>query len=169
MAKEVFEEKQAFTQWWIWLILLAVLGYEIKLTYDLYQLDDYSGRTVMAYLLIMLPILLVLLLFAFSKLYTRVDEHGIEVVFKPFGFTKRKFNWDQIEKAESVKYNPIKEFGGWGYRISWKGKGTAMNVKGNRGIQLIMKNNKKFLIGTQRPEEALGAINAYINASVTNT
>jgi len=165
MAKEVFEEEQRFTQWWIWLILIAVFAYEIKLIFDLVQLENYTSRNVMAYLLIMLPILLVLIIFAFSKLYTRVDESGIVVVFKPFSFSQRRFKWDEIESAQAVKYNPIKEFGGWGYRISWKGKGTAMNVKGNKGIHLKLTKDRQFMIGTQNAEAAMHAINSYLNSS----
>jgi hypothetical protein len=169
MAKEVFKEDQRFTQWWIWIILLGVLAYEIKLTIDLIQMEDVDGRSLSAYLLIMLPILLVLALFAFSKLYTRIDETGIEVVFKPFSFSRRRFKWDEIVQANSITYSPIKDFGGWGYRISLRGKGTAMNVKGNKGIELKLNNGKSFTIGTQKPEEAMRAINSYLRTSETKS
>lgn len=165
MAKEVFKEEQRFTQWWIWIILLGVLAYEIKLTIDLIQMEDLDSRSLSAYLLIMLPILLVLSLFAFSKLYTRIDENGIEVVFKPFGFSRKTFKWSEIEDVKAITYSPIKDYGGWGYRISWKGKGTAMNVKGNRAIELKLRNKKIFVIGTQQADAAMDAIKSYLKPS----
>ena len=71
--------------------------------------------------------------------------------------------------CHAITYNPIMDFGGWGYRVSWKGKGTALNVKGNKGIELILKNGKKITIGTQKPEEAMHAINSYFQASETKS
>jgi hypothetical protein len=51
------------------------------------------------------------------------------------------------------QYNPITEYGGWNISIGLFGKGQAFNVSGNKGLQLIYDNGKKFLTGTQGPEE----------------
>lgn len=58
-------------------------------------------------------------------------------------------------------YSPIKEYGGWGYRITLK-NGKAFNVTGNKGIQLVLKSGKKLLIGTQQESEASLVINRYL-------
>ena len=165
MTKEVFKEEQRFTQWWIWMILFGVLAFEINLIIDFIQMEDADLRSISAYLLIILPILLILCLFGFSKLFTKIDKTGIEVVFKPFSFSRRIFNWSEIMEINSITYRPIRDFGGWGYRISWQGKGTAMNVKGNKGVELKLKNGKSFTIGTQKPEDAMRAINSYFRTS----
>lgn len=161
MAKAVFEERQRFNQWWIWLIILGIFAYEVYLLTDLVQEETLNSKTLSSYLLIMLPILIVLLVFLFSSLYTRIDESGIQTVFKPFGFTKKSFSWRAIETVETITYSPLKDFGGWGYRLSFSGKGTAYNVKGNQGISIQLKNGKKFLIGTQKSEQALEVIESF--------
>jgi len=61
-------------------------------------------------------------------------------------------------------YYPISEFGGWGLRGGFffnKGKEKAVNVSGDIGIQLIFKNGKKLLIGTQKKEEAKRVLETY--------
>lgn len=164
MSRVVFEEVQAFTQWWLIAIILGVFAFTLHLSIDLLELEDPGTKEIAAYLFVLIPLLLVIFLFAFSRLYTRIDENGILAVFRPFSFTKRSYSWDEVEKVEVTEYNPLREFGGWGYRISLKDKKTAMNVKGKNGILLHLGKKKQFLIGTQRPLEAKKAIEAYMNS-----
>ena len=49
------------------------------------------------------------------------------------------------------------EYGGWGYRISPR-NGKAFNIKGSWGLQLVLSNGDKLLLGTQKPEELKKAI-----------
>jgi len=41
-------------------------------------------------------------------------------------------------------------------------KGKAYNVSGNRGVQLELLNGGRILIGSQKPEELVKAINLAI-------
>jgi TATA-box binding protein (TBP) (component of TFIID and TFIIIB) len=50
------------------------------------------------------------------------------------------------------------EYGGWGIKYGRKGK--AYNVSGNRGVQLVFKDGKQLLIGSQRAEELAEAISS---------
>ncbi len=52
---------------------------------------------------------------------------------------------------EIKKYSPLKHYGGWGYRVGVKG--VAYNMQGNIGLELILNNNRKVLIGTTNPQE----------------
>jgi len=75
-----------------------------------------------------------------------------------FPLTHQEIPFKDIVSCEVRTYSPIREFGGWGIRY---GRGTkAYNVSGNRGIQLELSNGKRVLIGSQRPEELAGAIEA---------
>ncbi|MFN4235450.1 MAG: DUF6141 family protein [Bacteroidia bacterium] len=150
----LFTEKQKFTQWWIWLILLSINGMFLYGIYRQIILKEMFGDNPMsdAGLLGMFVItLLISLLFKIMKLETNIDKQGIYVRLFPLHLQFKHFKWEEIDKAYVRKYNPITEFGGWGLRLGFNGK--AYNVKGNNGLQLEFKNGKKLLIGTNRAEE----------------
>lgn len=64
---------------------------------------------------------------------------------------------ERNSKAYVRTYDALSEYGGWGLKggALWNNsKGKAINVSGNIGIQLELKNGKKLLIGTQKKKEA---------------
>ncbi len=160
MSKAVFEEKQRFGQWWVWAILLAVLGLSVN---GIWNKENIQTSDVVV------PAVafgLVAFLLLGSTLKTRIDEKGVHVKFFPFILKTHSYSWEDLYSVEIATYSPLADFGGWGYRISFKGKGRAYNVKGNKGIQLITSDGKKRLIGTQKPEEAKQIINTYFQQAV---
>ena len=95
------------------------------------------------------------------NLKTRIDEKGVQYQFFPFNLKPRLLSWCDIDSCYVRTYSPIKEYGGWGYRSGILSYGKAYNIKGNVGIQLILKNGKKLLIGTQQKEQAKQVIANY--------
>ncbi|APG66435.1 hypothetical protein LPB136_06055 [Tenacibaculum todarodis] len=76
----------------------------------------------------------------------------------------RNIPWKEIEKAHVRTYDPITEYGGWGLKggAFWNKKnGKAINISGDIGIQLELKNGKKLLIGTQKENEANQVLKTY--------
>lgn len=98
-------------------------------------------------------LMLVNAIMIFARLETRIDHEGIHYRFLPFIPSWRKRLWPEIDSVSVRKYKPILEYGGWGIRISILGKGWALNVSGNKGLQLKKKRGGSLLIGTSRPEE----------------
>ena len=98
----------------------------------------------------LLPVLLLFLLFRL-RLTTIYDTEGISLSLT--WLSKRRIAWEEVGKAYIRKYNPIREYGGWGLRISIVGKGKAYTMGGRYGLQLELRNGSKVLIGTDRPEE----------------
>ena len=45
--------------------------------------------------------------------------------------------------------------------LRWYKCGTAYTVSGNQGIEILLKNNDLLLIGTQKPEAFIAAIQAF--------
>ena len=73
------------------------------------------------------------------QLETEIDESKISVKYKPFHIKPRVFYWEDISDIYCRYYRPIKEYGGFGIRKSIK-KGTAYNLKGRNGLQIIFKD-----------------------------
>ncbi|WP_047415790.1 hypothetical protein [Cellulophaga sp. Hel_I_12] len=149
--KILFSEQQKFTQWWLWLLLIApivIIAYTlIPPTIDVpnpknssFHLDP--SNDIWISLVIML---LVLLLFLVMRLNTTIDQVAITVRFFPF--FKKSWEWSEIQSANVVTYR----FVGYGIRISGS-YGMVYNVKGNKGLAIRLKNGQKYLVGTQNPE-----------------
>lgn len=65
-----------------------------------------------------------------------------------FPFVKKKVSWKEIKQIKVVKY----DFVGYGIRLGSE-FGTVYNTKGNKGLAIELKNEKKFIIGTQKETE----------------
>jgi len=148
---EYFHEKQRFTQWWILLIPIAFVLFVIYVSYVQLVLQTPVGNNPIGnselWILWVMVIPLVGLIF-YVELTTVIDDAGVNVRLRPF--VRRLIKWEDIEEMYLRKYRPLGEFGGYGLRFSTAG--TAYNIKGNRGLQLKLKNGKSILIGTSDPE-----------------
>jgi len=161
--KEVilFSEKQRFNQWWLWAILLGVNGLLIFMAYK--QLTDVqaggsnvSGSANMLFAASLSGFLTIV--FLNFRLETKITDSGIDVRFFPFHLRYKHFSWEQLAKVAVRQYNPIVEYGGWGIRLGFFGKGKAFNVSGNVGLQLEFADGAKLLIGTNKPQEMIAAL-----------
>ncbi len=157
----LFEERQRFTQWWLWVLLLAV---NLPFLYGIYQqiiMGVPFGDKPMSDMGLLLSAGLTILItgsLLLVKLDTFIYKDRIEIRFFPLQLKTLIYSWDEIEDAQVRTYAPLKEYGGWGLRYSFNGHGKALNVSGNKGLQLVLKDGKKLLIGTNMPEEMADAL-----------
>lgn len=148
--RKLFQEKQSFSTWWLLAIIAIIFGYGI---YEL--VENYISQAAF-----ILPTgiwlgLLLFIFFTFVKLKTEIDEEGIHIRFFPFLFGKKTFEWDRIAEVYVRKYS-LAEYGGWGWRVG--PSGVAYNTAGHSGIQLILKNGRRVLIGTHEPIEVIAVL-----------
>lgn len=162
MENLFFEEKQQFRQWWLWFIMLLIVGDAI---WQFIQVIENPARAAFNELaapaiIAALPLLIVFFIKSLT-LHTKVTAEGIYVRFSPIQSKFRFYPWEDIDALYIRKYAPISEYGGWGIR-GW-GSNKAYNTSGNTGLQLKFKNENKLLIGTQQQsalQEALSQIKA---------
>lgn len=160
---KVFKETQRFDQWGLRLLLIAALLVAINPLILEYNATIQSRAELTSIASSVLIILVLFLTFWYLfRLETRIDEQGIHYRYLPFHRKARSRSWDKIRSVSVRKYNPILEYGGWGYRVGLRKK-RALNVKGNMGIQIVYKNGRQLLLGTQRPKDAEAAISHYVD------
>lgn len=63
---------------------------------------------------------------------------------------RRTVPFSEVVSLESVRYQPIREFGGWGVR-GW-GARKAWSARGNRAVALELEGDRLLLIGSDRPQ-----------------
>ena len=144
MNSKIYKESQSFMTWWLLLLFVGLLCLEGYDSYRYYLIHGSWHFSTGIYI-----ILGIALVMSFMRLHTIIDEQGIEITFIPFAYKKR-WAWEEISEAHMRTYG-LMDFGGWGYRVSSEGK--AYNTKGKHGVQLVFKDGKRIMIGTQRPEE----------------
>lgn len=152
MGKILFHEEQQMRQWWLWLLLLVPIGVSISLVMNLDlhanpELSETSSSSSGTFqFLFFLPIVGILLLLYFMKMTTTIDAD--KIIIKHLFVINKEFLWKDISSAEIITYG----FVGYGQRYSSK-HGTVYNMSGNKGLAIVLKNDKKVLLGTQNPEE----------------
>ena len=75
------------------------------------------------------------------------------------GLISRKVRYDEIRDLESVRYDPIREFGGWGVRGA--GKKKIWSARGNEAVVLHLSDDRRLYVGSDHPhrlEERIRAV-----------
>ena len=165
----IYTEEQRFGLWLRWLIVASMaLTVPISI-FSLTIMPSGQGSSNIVPLLIVMiagvfvPIA-VALLFGMLKLQTEVRPDGLYVRFFPLHIRFKRFAAEDLSEYYARQYKPILEYGGWGIKGSFK-KGGAYNVSGNKGVQLVFKNGKRLLIGSQKAEELEEAIRSIMESS----
>jgi hypothetical protein len=79
--------------------------------------------------------------------------------------TRFRIPLKNVTSAYARDYHPIREYGGWGIRMG--GEGRAFNMRGNRGVQLVLRSGQRVLIGSETPEVLAEAIRAATGCAAT--
>lgn len=146
-----FEEKQHFSRWWVLLMLPAPI---IATTLQFIP----STREEDAALALVIVWCLcggIALMFMCSYLDTKITSDEIQIRFPPFINKPKVISISEIKTMEVRKYDPLGEYGGWGIRYGWTNskRNRAYNIKGSDGLQLVLHDGMRILIGTQKPDE----------------
>ena len=153
--RDTFKEVQRIDTLWPLLILAVTLVSNWILYFRLHEsnLDFFYISVPTAMLLSGILVM--------TKLTTLIDTDGIYFRLFPFQLRSRLIYWHEIESIEVRNYKPIKEFGGWGLR--WSRHGKAYSVRGSEGIQLILKDKKRILIGTRMSKKVREVVERLFN------
>lgn len=158
----LFREEQGFTQWFIWALLFGLVGIPLYGIVQQILLKEPFGDHPMSdwgLILFLIGTLLFCYFFWSVRLKTTISKDHVHIQFRPLA--NKKVYWRDVAKAEVVQYSP---WIGYGLRLSTS-YGTVYNTRGNKGLQLILKEGKKMMIGTQRPREMEDAAQRALKAA----
>jgi len=116
--------------------------------------SDCIGIETFLYTAIVCLLLAVFLLL--FRLDTVVSSQQFAYRLYPLQLKFRQVSVSDVKQIRIRRYRPIAEYGGWGIRFGRSG--SAVNLKGDTGVQIIFNNGKKLLVGTSKPgplEDAL--------------
>lgn len=160
----VFEEEQSFSRIWVWIpvalgAILVCYHFFEHIAFDV-SFDNPSSPQWILWLVWPLVGVGIPILFYVLRLNVYVYRRHLYIRFRPF--VSRRIHYSEIRSCMARSYRPILEYGGWGIR--WRPtRGMAYNVSGKEGVQLVLTDGKKILIGSQRAEDLARAIRKEIN------
>lgn len=160
--KLLFREIQRpYQYWWWWLIVLFVAAFVWyafiqQILFGIPIGDKPAPDSVLIVIWLIFGIAFPIVMLRFVNLSVEVREDGLYVRFMPFHKKYRQFLFNDIDRVESITYESLKRFGGWGIRLNMDGE-VAYNISGKQGIELKIKN-QTVVIGTKKPEQLLKAI-----------
>jgi len=147
----LFAETQRFRHPLLWVSLLGGVGvYLMALLRGMPGGSSEQGLELGPALAGGGTLLLVILFFWTLRLETRLDDEGVYVRLPPLSPRGQRIPWREVDRAWVRSYRPIREYGGWGIRMGLGGRGRAWNVQGNTGLQLVLKDGRRILVGTAR-------------------
>jgi hypothetical protein len=144
-----YSEKSGFPSWVFWPIAsipLSIYLYEKIVHPADSEPLDWLGLVIIG--------VVALLIFAI-KLHVTINTEGITYKYPPFHIKPKQMPWANIESAELMKINPLKEFGGWGLRY---GKlGAAYTTRGRYILHIVQKKGKPINLTIAQPEKFIAA------------
>lgn len=162
MSRLYYKEIQRFNPLWIWipnLIMVAVLIVVFFLEYRPMHTGIETRQEYWFFLTLLVPAGITVLMY-YTRMETEIRRAGIYYRLIPFMFRFRFIRWEEMNRCYVRTYQPIKEYGGWGWRTSWGRRNIAINIKGNIGIQMELKNGRKILLGTSKGKEVESVLNS---------
>lgn len=82
-------------------------------------------------------------------LTVRVLDDGLVLHLGSLPLVKTTVSFDDIASLTSVRYRPIRDFGGWGVRFS--GNRRAWTARGDRAVELTLSDDRRLLVGSDHP------------------
>ncbi|MEZ0542633.1 hypothetical protein [Fibrella arboris] len=156
-----YKEVQRMNQWWLLLLLAVFVGggaWALVAQVGLgHPIGDKPATNTELLFIALFPLTTIGVVLACS-LTTDVTTEGIQLRYFPI--------WHTSVKWHEVKYVQIINYGFVGYGIRFTAEyGTVYNAKGSIGLLVQKTDGSRLVIGTQRPEELLAAVNQHLNVS----
>ena len=168
----LFHEVQRFRQPWIWAILvpiaLALIGYftHVLLKQLVFGLPGdeppLSDTLLLAIGVVTFLITLGLIVGLYkARMVVDVTALGVIVRFPPL-FERQTLGFEEMERCGLCSLPSISARGGGGVQLT--GTQQLITVRGNDGVEIVLRDGGTLVLGSQQAEELLSALQSGLNA-----
>ncbi|MEU4626578.1 hypothetical protein AB0G04_42175 [Actinoplanes sp. NPDC023801] len=96
-----------------------------------------------------------------------VDGRGVTIGFGPWGWPKVRVPLREIVSAAPTTVQ-IAQWGGWGYRLSFDGRGRGLITRGSSPAVRLELSSDRYLVATVRdPETVAALVNSLLDTART--
>lgn len=82
-------------------------------------------------------------------LTVRLRRDAVEASLGHAGLVRTRIPYEEIVETRVVRYSPLREFGGWGYR--YRGNRRAWTARGDEAVVLGLADGRRIYLGSERP------------------
>ncbi len=136
-----------------WVVVFGVLAVVML------ALGEKEAAIVLGVITVMVAVILGIVVVLFHSLTVRISRSDIALSFG-VGLIRKRF---PIGDIRSVRIARNRWYNGWGIR-KIRG-GWLYNVSGFDAIEIQLKNERKYRIGTDQPEKLLAAVESALAGS----
>ena len=165
-----FEERQTFTQWWLWLIVGATtIGINIlfiqAVVQQLIMGVPWGNKPMSDEGLVILSVVVLSastglsLLFFVTVMEVRIDKRAIEYRYAPL-----IRGWRRIERESIRDVRQRRSFIGHGVKRTLDGT-RHLSVKGLDGVELTLEGGSRIFFGTQQPDQFRSAVERLVKSN----
>ena len=153
MARTYFTESQRIDQTGIKLFMATLAG----ITFIPFLTVDWGPPIPVAEAMTLMGLIFAMIftgIMMFGMTFeTKVTNEGIYYKYPPIIWKWKLASFQDLQQVQLKKYLLWSQYGGPGYKSRPFGKGKAIVIKGDRGVQLTFKTGKILMLGTQKPHE----------------
>jgi hypothetical protein len=106
----------------------------------------------------MIEVILLICVVVFSKLTVKIDGETLQACFA-MGLIRKKISLAEIAACEPIR---IRWWYGWGIHMT--PYGWLYNVSGLDAVAIILRDGRKFALGTDDPQGLVGTIRRFSSA-----
>lgn len=120
--------------------------------------DQARGQRILG--AVVLGIVAVAVQWLVAGLSVRLYRDAIVMGIGSSGWISKRVRYDHIVRLESVRYHPLREFGGWGIKFGRDGK-RAWTARGDEAVVLELGDGTRLYVGSDHPhrlEERIRAL-----------
>jgi hypothetical protein len=101
-----------------------------------------------------------------GKLVTEVHKDGFYYYFPPYLNHMKRISLERIRSARVRKFSRFSQFSQKGIHFDVIRRQTSFSLNGNKGVEIILDNGRRFLFGTHNLEEMGIAIQKMMEGKV---
>lgn len=150
-AEVLFEEVQSFSKRPLQLFCKISIGVLIVALGIVLLIDKGEPGLLATMFFWALIVCIIIAFFTSFKMVTQIRTDGIYINYLPLQPWFTGYLWNDVETLYMRKYDAACEYLGSGIRIGPMGWGYIHS--GDTGLQLILHDHTKVLVGTHRPDE----------------
>jgi hypothetical protein len=108
--------------------------------------------------LLIVVLLLTTLIALMSAVVVRIDEDGV-TIRSPLGWPRTRIPLDEIVRADVTNVRPLRDFGGWGWRVGRAGR-IGVVLRAGEALLVERTGDRSVVITVDNAAAAAGLINA---------